>query len=107
MTQRLAHAGADIICVPAAWVFGSLKEEHWTVLLQARAIENTVYVLAADQPPPSGVGKSMIIDPMGVTHAVAGEEPELLFGKVSLSRIKRVRMKNNTLQVSKKFCKFT
>ena len=38
----------------------------------ARAIENTVFVAAADHPPPLGVGHSMIVDPQGVEIAAVG-----------------------------------
>jgi predicted amidohydrolase len=40
--RGLVDAGADAIAVPSAWVRGPLKEDHWTTLLRARAIENTV-----------------------------------------------------------------
>ena len=48
-TRWLVDAGADVIALPAEWVPGPLKEYHWNTLLRARAIENTVYVVAADQ----------------------------------------------------------
>ncbi len=54
--RLLADAGADVFVVPAEWVRGPLKEHHWRTLLHARAIENTVFVAAADHPPPLGVG---------------------------------------------------
>ncbi len=67
--RLLVDAGADVFLVPAEWVRGPLKEHHWSTLLHARAIENTVFVAAADHPPPLGVGHSMIIDPQGVQIA--------------------------------------
>ena len=39
--------------VPAAWVAGPRKVDHWTTLLRARAIENTVYVVGVGQPGPA------------------------------------------------------
>src|SRR5699024_8144127 len=62
------------LALPAEWVPGPLKEFHWTALLQARAIENTAYVVAAGQNAPTGVGRSAIIDPMGIAVATIGEE---------------------------------
>ena len=56
VTRRLVDAGAELVLVPAEWVRGPLKEHHWRTLLTARAIENTVYVAAADHAPPIGVG---------------------------------------------------
>uniref|UniRef100_UPI002E2175CE nitrilase-related carbon-nitrogen hydrolase n=1 Tax=Liquorilactobacillus vini TaxID=238015 RepID=UPI002E2175CE len=40
------HA-ADLLIIPAAWYRGALKERHWQTLLSARALENTVLLLAA------------------------------------------------------------
>ena len=66
VTRRIVDAGADVVCMPAEWVRGPLKEAHWRVLTTARALENTIYVAAADHAPPVGAGNSMIVDPMGV-----------------------------------------
>lgn len=69
MARALADKGADVLVVSSAWVAGPYKEMHWETLLRARAIENTSYVIAADQPPPASVGLSMIIDPFGLVAA--------------------------------------
>ena len=69
MARALVDRGADVLVVSAAWVAGPRKELHWEVLLRARAIENTSYVLAACQPPPRSVGMSMIVDPLGAIAA--------------------------------------
>jgi deaminated glutathione amidase len=47
ISRKLTLQGADILILPAAWVAGPLKEEHWETLIRARAIENTVYQIAA------------------------------------------------------------
>ncbi|MBU2870291.1 carbon-nitrogen hydrolase family protein [Colwellia sp. E2M01] len=67
--QQLTEAGAAIITVPSAFTKVTGKA-HWQTLLQARAIENQVYIIAAGQ---EGVhengretwGHSMIINPWG------------------------------------------
>lgn len=67
--RRLAAAGAEILCVPAAFT-AKTGEAHWDILLRARAIENQCYVLAAGE---TGVhaggratwGHSMIVGPWG------------------------------------------
>ena len=41
LPRALAKRGAEVIVVPAAWVAGPRKVEHWRTLLRARAIENT------------------------------------------------------------------
>lgn len=67
--RSLTTLGADIITVPSAFTAVTGKA-HWQALLQARAIENQVYIIAAGQ---QGVhengretwGHSMIISPWG------------------------------------------
>jgi predicted amidohydrolase len=97
VTRLLADAGADLVAIPAEWVRGPLKEHHWSTLLQARAIENTLYVAAADHTPPVGVGASAIIDPMGVTIAGLAETTGIAVAEVSRERIERVREVNPAL----------
>ena len=98
LARRLVDGGAEAIVLPAGWVHGLLKEEHWEVLLRARAIENTVYVLAADQVGDVYVGSSMVVDPLGVVKTRAGEEPELLLCELSADRIRQVRETVPTLR---------
>jgi deaminated glutathione amidase len=93
MTRMLALAGADVILLPAAWVRGDLKEHHWTTLVAARAIENTVFVAAANQVGNISCGRSLIVDPMGVAVAAGAEEDGLIVGDIDLQRIDRVREK--------------
>lgn len=95
--RLLVDAGADTLAVPAAWVAGPLKEDHWTTLLRARAIENTVHVLAAAQCAPTYAGHSAIIDPMGVVLAAAGEAPALVAGDVDVARTAQARERNPSL----------
>lgn len=93
MARMLALEGADVVLLPAAWVAGPLKEDHWVTLVRARAIENTVFVAAADQVGTICAGRSLLVDPMGVVLAQGGEEAGLVFGDVDPGRITRVREK--------------
>lgn len=97
VTRLLADAGADVVLVPAEWVRGPLKEHHWRTLLQARAIENTLYVAAADHPPPLGVGHSALIDPQGVEVAAVGTGTDVAVGFVERGAVERVRRTNPAL----------
>lgn len=97
VTRRLADAGAELVAVPAEWVRGPLKEQHWSTLLAARAIENTLYVAAADHTPPIGVGSSAIIDPMGVVLAGLGETTGVAVAEASAERVQEVRRRNPAL----------
>ena len=99
VTRRLVDAGAELVLVPSEWVPGPLKVDHWRTLLAARAIENTVYVAAADQAAPNGVGASMVIDPAGVVMATLGDDPGILVAAVDHARIAEVRHQNPALQL--------
>lgn len=97
ITRRIVDAGADLVLVPSEWVRGPLKEQHWRTLVTARALENTVYIAAADQAPPIGVGNSMIVDPMGVELATLGEQTDVALAWISPSRLSEVRSVNPAL----------
>ncbi len=99
VSRVLVDAGADVLVVPAEWVRGPLKEHHWTTLLAARAIENTVYVVAADHPAPVGVGHSQIVDPQGAVLAGVGVSEGIAVGVVERAAIERVRAANPSLRV--------
>lgn len=96
-SRLLVDAGADVFVVPAEWVRGPQKERHWKTLLSARAIENTVHVIAADHAPPVGAGCSMIIDPMGIALAALGEVPGQAIGSIDPARTRAVREANPSL----------
>ena len=85
--------GADIIIMPTAWIAGKLKSLHFRTLITARAIENTVYMLACDQANAQCIGESVAVDPMGVPIGSAGEEKDLIVAHISLDRVEAVRKK--------------
>jgi predicted amidohydrolase len=97
VTRRLVDAGADLVAVPSEWVRGPLKEHHWRTLATARALENTIYLAAADHAPPIGVGNSMIVDPMGVEIATIGETTDVAVATISANRVAEVRELNPAL----------
>jgi predicted amidohydrolase len=100
LTRALAVAGARLVTVSAAWAAGLFKEEHWVTLLRARAIENTVWIAAVDQVPdpdstptraPAGVGRSLLIDPMGVVRCDLGPSAGVVVAEADLSSVDSVR----------------
>ncbi|MBH0131330.1 carbon-nitrogen hydrolase family protein [Salinibacterium sp. NK8237] len=99
VSRRLVDAGANLIVVPAEWVRGPLKEYHWRTLLTARAIENTVFLAAADHAPPIGVGHSMVVDPMGVELVTIGERTDVAVAHIELARLDEVRATNPALSL--------
>lgn len=98
VTRRIVDAGVDVLLLAAEWVPGPLKEDHWTTLVRARAIENTIYVAAAGQPAPTGAGNSMVVDPMGTRVVALGEESGVAVGPISAERVAEVRTKNPALR---------
>lgn len=97
VTRRLVDAGAELVLVPAEWVRGPLKEHHWRTLCTARALENTVYLAAADHVPPVGVGNSFVIDPMGVELVTIGESVDVSVAWLTRERLTAVRTLNPAL----------
>jgi predicted amidohydrolase len=66
LVRSLADAGAQVLLVCSSWVPGEHKTEQWLALNAARTIENSVYVAGVCQAPPVSVGRSVLVDPMGV-----------------------------------------
>jgi predicted amidohydrolase len=89
--QHAADRGADLLVVPAAWVAGPLKEEHWSVMVRARAIENTMYVAGAGMTGAGYCGRSVIVDPLGVVQAALGEAEGVTVAEVTKERLAQVR----------------
>ncbi|WP_052847978.1 carbon-nitrogen hydrolase family protein [Streptomyces avicenniae] len=87
---RLAQRGARVVLLPASWGAGPGKVGQWDVLVRARALDSTCWVVAAGQadpatvgePPrttaPTGVGHSMVVSPLGEVRARLGGEPGML-----------------------------
>ena len=91
--------------LPAAFTLMTGKD-HWEPLIRARAIENTVFMIAAAQVgshPPGRMcfGRSMVVDPWGVVVTQAGDIPTVITATLDLEEIARVRkqipsLKNRT-----------
>lgn len=100
--RHLAANGADVLFVPAAFTAFTGKD-HWQVLLQARAIENTCYVIAPAQvgkhnPRRQSHGHAMIIDPWGVVLADAGDQIGVAIAEIQPSRLEQVRRQMPSLK---------
>lgn len=97
LARALVDAGAETLVVPAAWVAGDHKLDHWRTLLTARAIENTVHVLASAQGGDRYTGHSLVIDPWGSIVVEADSSPVLLRATVEADDIVRARDVNPSL----------
>jgi predicted amidohydrolase len=89
--QELADRGAELLLVPAAWVAGPMKEDHWQVMVRARAIENTMYLAGAGMTGIGYCGRSMIVDPLGVVEVGLGEAEGAAIGEVTKERLAKIR----------------
>ena len=112
MSRILALAGADVLAVPSAWVQGIMKEEHWQIMLKARAIENGCYVVAPDQVGNIYSGRSMAIDPFGITLLDMGGKEGIEFIEIDPDRLKSIRrslplLNNRRSDVYQKFVNLT
>jgi predicted amidohydrolase len=93
--RDLAHAGASIISIPAAFTVPT-GEAHWHVLLRARAIETGAFVFAPAQCGTHAGGRrtyghSLIVAPWGEILAEAGETPGTIATVVDFTQVAAAR----------------
>lgn len=93
--RQLRTLGADIITVPAAFTKVT-GQAHWQTLLQARAIENQVFIVAAGQQGTHANGRetfghSMIIDPWGDIMTYLSTDEGAVTTEFSLEQLKQIR----------------
>ena len=91
----LALRGARVIVLPSAFTLPTTRA-HWEILVRARAIENEVFVIAANQvgPHPGGHhsgGRSLIVDPWGVVLARADAREGFVAADLDLDRQVEIR----------------
>ncbi|WP_166417714.1 carbon-nitrogen hydrolase family protein [Cochlodiniinecator piscidefendens] len=97
--RALAHAGAKILTIPAAFspVSGAA---HWHVLLRARAIETGCFVIAPAQcgthsaqsgPLRKTYGHSLVVSPWGEILADGGVEPGVTLVDFDLKEVDKCR----------------
>ncbi len=90
-----ALMGAELIVNVAAFL-EKTGRAHWMPLLRTRAIENQIFLVAANQATISGndckyYGHSCIIDPWGKVLTKAKGEQSVLVGDIKLERVREVR----------------
>ena len=100
--HRLSVEGMDILVVPAAFTVPTGRV-HWQPLLQARAIESMVFVVAAGQWGEHAGGRktyghSMVIGPWGDILAVQDEGPGVVCADLDMIRLKQLRESFPVLQ---------
>jgi predicted amidohydrolase len=100
--QTLASGGAEVIVVPASWGAGPGKREQWDLLVRARALDSTAFVVACDQADPTtvgreagkaptGIGASAVVGPLGSIQQQLGAEPGVLVSELDLAAVEQAR----------------
>ncbi|WP_127901209.1 carbon-nitrogen hydrolase family protein [Solirhodobacter olei] len=109
--RALAHAGAEILTVPAAFspVTGAA---HWETLLRARAIETGCYVLAPAQTGTHRAaegrqrqthGHALAVAPWGEVLSDAGTDPGVTFVEIDRAEVARARARVPALSHDRAF----
>lgn len=101
--RDLACDGAHAIVCSASWQNGPGKAEQWDLLVRARALDSTSWLVAAGQADPAlsgieakrgaptGIGHSAVISPRGEVVASLGAGPGLLLHDLDVSGLDEVR----------------
>ncbi len=104
--RALAHAGASVITVPAAFARRT-GEAHWHVLLQARAIETGCWVIAPCQAGEHGkfktFGHSLVVAPWGEIVADGGTEEGVVTATIDLDAVDKARHRIPALTHDREF----
>ncbi|MEE1837279.1 carbon-nitrogen family hydrolase [Streptomyces sp. SP17KL33] len=91
--RGLVDAGAEMFVLSAGWP--ERRRSHWTLLAQARAVENQAYVLACGTAGThAGVpqaGHSIVVDPWGEVLGEAGPGEEVLTVDLDPTRVATTR----------------
>lgn len=94
LTRRIALEGAQLVLIPGA--FPDPRSAHWDTLLAARAIENQLYVAAANRVGRGFDGKtyfghSQMVDPLGVRLTRMSSEEHVFVSSGDTSCVDSVR----------------
>lgn len=105
--RALAHAGAELITIPAAFT-QTTGEAHWHTLVRARAIETGAFVIAPNQcghhaDKRYSYGHSLIVDPWGEILADGGAEPGVIYADIDIARVGKARRRIPVLDNERDF----
>jgi predicted amidohydrolase len=110
-----ARAGAQVNIVCASWGAGEGKAEQWDLLVRARALDSTTFVVACGQgdpetvgagpagAAPTGIGHSAVITPLGSAVVALGGKPELAIVDIDPAIVDEVRAKLPVLANARQF----
>ncbi|GAA3863911.1 carbon-nitrogen hydrolase family protein [Saccharothrix violaceirubra] len=97
--RTLADRGATAVLLGASWGAGPGKREQWELLVRARALDSTSYVLACGQADPgvdhggapTGIGHSLAASPLGEVLVGLGPEPGVVMVDVDDAAVAQAR----------------
>ncbi|PIZ22202.1 MAG: acyltransferase [Comamonadaceae bacterium CG_4_9_14_0_8_um_filter_57_21] len=100
--RAYATAGAHLLLVPSAFTY-TTGQDHWEVLLRARAIENLAFVAAAAQ---GGLhdnqrrtwGHAMLVDPWGKVLAQREDGAGVVLAELDFATLEACRSRLPALQ---------
>ena len=95
--RSIAKKNAQVILIPAAFTVPTGKA-HWKTLIRARAIENSVFIVATNM---CGIhhsgrktyGHSITFNPWGNIENESLAKPKILNTTINLSEINKIRLK--------------
>lgn len=100
MCRILANDGAYAVILPAQWPITRI--DHWDILLRARAVENQIFMIAANR---VGIvngleygGHSQIVSPMGNILTLAEKGENLLFAELDFKELEAYRKKFSIIE---------
>jgi len=106
--RSLALDGAELICVCADWGHPPAQDpvpfaEEWRTYAQARALENSLYVVASNRVGEEYsyrfLGESMVVGPRGELYASMGEPIEgYAVASIDLDRVRQTREELQLIQ---------
>jgi predicted amidohydrolase len=97
--RALADRGAKAILLGASWGSGAGKREQWELLVRARALDSTSWVLACGQADPGieagsaplGIGHSLVADPRGHVVGTLADKPDMLIVDITTAVVDETR----------------
>ena len=93
LTRMYATEGAELQFFSAEWPASRI--DHWCALLQARAIENMMFIASCNRVGTANGtlfgGHSMVVDPWGEVLYQGGMTEDFAFVEIDISKVKKAR----------------
>lgn len=91
--RAMCDEGAELFLITSAWPQQRL--DHWRLLTQARAVEEQVFLAAANLTGKNrGIelgGNSLVVDPWGIRRTNAGSDEGVTITEIDLAKVEKIR----------------